>query len=72
MKKEEVIAYHEDKINRLYEDRDRIQDYLHIMTAKDRHITTTELLDMVKKFVDIDKDLKTSCDIRLAMMNLEA
>lgn len=71
MTKEAHIAYHEDKINRLYEERDRIQENIHDYSKKGAHLRTDVLLMFATSLIRIDSDLNASINVRSSMMNLE-
>jgi hypothetical protein len=72
MNKAEHIWYHEDKINRLYEERDKLQAKLHETTSDNRKIFMEDLFFYTKKFSEIDRDLRVSIEIRMTLLNLEA
>lgn len=72
MNKAEHIWYHEDKIERLYEERDKLQAKLHETTADNRKIDMEALFYYTKKFSEIDRDLRVSIEIRATLLNLEA
>jgi uncharacterized protein YlaN (UPF0358 family) len=67
---QEMIDYHEDKIERLYKDRDKVQVIIHNLTKPGTHITITELLDLTKSLASIDKQIQSSIDIRSTLLNL--
>ena len=72
MTKEKLIEYHEEKINRLYEQRDAIQQRIHEYSKKGSHLRTDELLNFINFLINIDRELKSSIEVRMAMMNLES
>lgn len=72
MNKAEHIAYHEDKINRLYEEREKLQARLHEATGDNRNLIMEDLFYYTKKFSEIDRDLRVSIGIRATLLNLEA
>lgn len=67
---QEHIAYHEDKINRIYEERDKLQDHMHKATGKDRQITTEDLFYFTKQIANIERDLRASIDTRMTLINI--
>ena len=71
MNKADHIAYHEDKINRLYEEREKLQARLHESTSEKHRIAMEDLFYYTKKFSEIDRDLRVSIEIRMTLLNLE-
>lgn len=71
MNLQEHIAYHEDKINRLYEQYDQVQEYIHKETAKSSHLKASTLLDLVKQLYTIEMDLRSSIDTRMVLINIQ-
>lgn len=67
---QEHIAYHEDKINRIYEERDKLQDHMHEATGKVRLITSEDLFHFTKQFTNIERELRASIDTRMTLMNI--
>lgn len=72
MTSKEYLDYHEDKINRLYEEYDRIQEYIHKATEKSINTNAATLLDFVKQLYAIELNLISSLDIRSTLINIES
>lgn len=68
MTAKEHIVYHADKINRLYAEMDNLSDQLFSLKS----VTGEELMNYAMKLLKIEKELRSSIDVRMAMKNLEA
>lgn len=67
---QEHIDYHEDKINRLYDERDRLQNNLHSASGENNKITVEDLFYYTKAIANIDRDLRASIDTRITLLNI--
>jgi hypothetical protein len=69
---QEHIAYHEDKINRLYAEHDRVQEQIHKATSENSHIKADELMMYAKSLYNIELDLRASIDIRVTFLAVKS
>ena len=68
---QEHITHHEDNINRIYEERDKLQEHIHKASGDDRKITLEDLFYFTKQLSTIDKDLRASIDTRMTLLNIK-
>lgn len=68
---QEHLDYHEERITRLYEQYDKLQEYIHKITDKNSHLKAGELLELVKQLYSVEMDLRSAIDIRMTLINIK-
>ena len=69
---QEHLDYHEERITRLYEQYDKLQEYIHKITDKNSHLKAGELLELVKQLYAIEIDFRSSIDTRSTLINIKS
>lgn len=67
---QEHIDYHEDKIDRFYEQYDQIQGYIHKETSNS-NLKAGTLLELVKQLYNIEMEIRSSIDTRMTLINIK-